>query len=58
MSAAADRPPDDRWVHGYRAIGDDEFPDIGRVHEVPIVPFADSDPFIRQADRSDRRTAA
>ena len=45
MSAAADRPPDDRWVHGYRAIGDDEFPDIGRVHEVPIVPFTDSDPF-------------
>ena len=45
MSAATDRPPDDRWVHGYRAIGDDEFPDIGRVHEVPIVPFTDSDPF-------------
>ena len=45
MSDATDRPPDDRWVHGYRAIGDDEFPDIGRVHEVPIVPFADSDPF-------------
>ena len=45
MSAASDRPPDDRWVHGYRAIGDDEFPDIGRVHEVPIVPFTDSDPF-------------
>ena len=45
MSAATDRPPDDRWVHGYRAIGDDEFPDIGRMHEVPIVPFADSDPF-------------
>src|SRR6186713_253539 len=45
MSTASDRPPDDRWVHGYRAIGDDEFPDIGRVHEVPIVPFADSYPF-------------
>ena len=45
MSAAADRPPDDPWVHCYRAIGDDEFPDIGRVHEVPIVPFTDSDPF-------------
>ena len=52
MSAAADRPPDDRWVLGYRAIGDDEFPDIGRVHEVPIVPSADSDLF------SDRLIAA
>src|SRR4051794_24882055 len=45
MSDATDRPPDDRWVHCYRAIGDDEFPDIGRVQEVPFVPFTASDPF-------------
>jgi len=52
VSAATDWPPDDRWVHGYRAIGDDEFPDIGRVQEVPVVPSADSDLF------SDRLIAA
>jgi hypothetical protein len=44
MSAATGRPPDDRWAP-YRALGDDEFPNIGRVHEVPIVPFTDGDLF-------------